>query len=113
MASVKQKVAAIKKKGEEVAAGAKKVGVGIREQEKVNSAAVKAIESGVQKVEAGIREKTKEIDSGAKQIESGIREQEKVNTAAVKAIESGINTLVNTTKSYVQDFHFGEGKIAK
>ena len=66
MASVQQKVAAIKKKCAEVDSGARKIRANIRELERVNASAIS------------------HIHAEARKIVAAIRGQEKVNVAYIK-----------------------------
>ena len=92
MASVKQKVAAINKKISEVNAGARKLQSAIREQERVNAAAVAQIGAGTRQVQAGIKETSRVVQAAVNKQQSNIRAQAAENTA------------------YTKDFYFGEGK---
>jgi len=92
MTSVKQKVAAINKKISEVNAGARKLQSAIREQEKINKAAVKQIEAGTRQVQAGIKETARVVQAAVAKQHSAIRSQAAENSA------------------YIKDFYFSEAK---
>ena len=92
MASVKQKVAGINKKISEVNAGARKLQSAIREQERVNKAAVEQIEAGTRQVQAGIKETGRVVQAAVNKLHSNIRSQASENAA------------------YIKDFYFGMGK---
>ncbi len=92
MTSVKQKVAAIRKKCAEIDAGARKLQSAINQQQRVNAAAAHQIELGTKKLQEGIKQKGREVYAAVKKLEGAIQAQQRANV------------------SYIRNFYSGEGK---
>ncbi len=92
MTSVKQKIAGIQKEREEIQSAVKRMHGSIREQEKINAAAIYQIGVGIKKVQSGIAQTSREVQ------------------AAVNKLQGAIRNQANENKAYIKDFYFGEGK---
>ena len=89
MTSVKQKVEGIAKKTSEVNAAVRKLQSNIREQVRVNNAALEQKQSNIRKLEGDIKETTRVVQAAVNKLHSNIRSQAAENSSFIRAFYFG------------------------